>query len=105
MAEDVRYRSREDRDDLYWTMSDPKNWRQIIPVLVKAGNPVDKKATIWKLGFNTRKGNYKTSERKWCTIPIEREVLHVHKKAYLLVSVACVVPFGTSAFIVSRLSG
>jgi len=56
---DLTYKSRNGNDALYQAMSNTKHWKEIIPVLVEAGIPVNEKTPIWKIAFKTRNGKFK----------------------------------------------
>ncbi len=60
----LNYRSRQGHDALYQAMSNSKNWKEIIPVLVEAGSKVDKETPIWKIAFKTRNGKFKPGVRE-----------------------------------------
>jgi ankyrin repeat protein len=55
----LNYRSRQGNDALYQAMSNTKNWKEVITVLVEAGVKVDKKTAIWKIAFKTKNGDFK----------------------------------------------
>jgi hypothetical protein len=56
---DLTYKNRNGNDALYQAMSNTKHWKEIIPVLVEAGIPVNDKTAIWKIAFKTQKGTFK----------------------------------------------
>jgi len=56
---DLTYKARSGHDALYQAMSNTKHWKEIIPVLVEAGIPVNEKTPIWKIAFKTRQSKFK----------------------------------------------
>ncbi len=55
----IGYRTNQGHDALYQAMSNTKNWKEVIPVLLEAGTKVDKKTALWKIAFKTKNGNFK----------------------------------------------
>jgi hypothetical protein len=56
---DLTYKARSGHDALYQAMSNTKHWKEIIPVLVEAGIPVNEKTPIWKIAFKTSQSKFK----------------------------------------------
>ena len=56
---DLNYKSRIVNDALALAMSNRKHWREIVPLLVKAGITINKQTPFWKIAFKTKNGKFK----------------------------------------------
>lgn len=61
---DLFYQNRSGDNALAQAQSNFKHWREVIPVLVKAGVPVDKQTAIWKIAFKTKGGKFKPGAKE-----------------------------------------
>jgi len=61
---DLNYKSRSGNDALALAMSNSKHWREIVPLLVKAGITINKQTPFWKIVFKTKNGKFKPGAKE-----------------------------------------
>ncbi len=61
---DLYYKTRSGNDALALAMSNRKHWREIVPLLVKAGITINKQTPFWKIVFKTKNGKFKPGAKE-----------------------------------------